>query len=87
MYIVAIAWLYVTLMMAVTEKTIIAGVLTFFFYGLLPCSVLMWLMGAPSRGRARRKAAEAAPAEAQDTEEALVDEHANQRNGADTKRD
>lgn len=55
MYIVAIGWLYVTLMMAITSNTIFAGVMTFVFYGLIPCSVLMWLMGTPMRGRARRK--------------------------------
>ncbi len=52
MYIVAIAWIYVTVLMAATEETVLAGVTTFFFYGLLPCSIVMYLMGAPSRNRA-----------------------------------
>lgn len=51
MYIVAIAWLYVTLMMAITEPTIVGGVLTFIFYGLLPCALLLWLIGTPQRRR------------------------------------
>lgn len=51
MYIVAIAWLYVTLMMAATEPSLIAGVLTFVFYGLLPCGLLLWLIGTPQRRR------------------------------------
>ena len=51
MYIVAIAWLYVTLMMALTEPSIIAGILTFVFYGLLPCALLLWLIGTPQRRR------------------------------------
>ena len=55
MHIVLIAWLYVTLMMALTEKTITAGVLTLVFYGLLPCAILLWLAGTPSRHRARKK--------------------------------
>ena len=36
MYIVAIAWIYVTLLMAVTETNITAGILTFALYGLAP---------------------------------------------------
>ena len=53
MYIVAIAWLYVTLMMALTEPSIAAGILTFVFYGLLPCALLLWLIGTPQRRRNR----------------------------------
>jgi biotin transporter BioY len=49
MYIIAIAWLYVTVLMAATEKTITAGVLTFTFYGLLPCALLLWLLGVNHR--------------------------------------
>jgi hypothetical protein len=51
MYIVAIAWLYVTLMMALTEPNLVAGILTFVFYGLLPCALLLWLIGTPQRRR------------------------------------
>lgn len=59
MYIVAIAWLYVTLMMSITEASIVAGVLTFLFYGLLPCALLLWIIGTPQRHRNRlRKIAE-----------------------------
>ncbi|MBP8120765.1 MAG: hypothetical protein KAY04_05930 [Burkholderiales bacterium] len=60
MYIVAIAWLFITLMMAITEKSAVAGVLTFVFYGLAPCALLLWLMGTPHRRRSRAKAATAA---------------------------
>jgi hypothetical protein len=49
MYIIAIAWLYVTVLMAATEKTITAGILTFTFYGLLPCALLLWLLGVKHR--------------------------------------
>jgi len=51
MYIVAIAWLYVALMMAITEPSVVAGTLTFVFYGLLPCALLLWLVGTPQRRR------------------------------------
>lgn len=51
MYIIAIAWLYVTLMMAITESSFIGGALTFAFYGLLPCALFLWLVGTPQRKR------------------------------------
>lgn len=51
MYIVAIAWLYVTLMMAITEPSVVGGILTFVFYGLIPCGLLLWLVGTPQRKR------------------------------------
>jgi hypothetical protein len=49
MYIIAIAWLYVTVLMAATEKTVAAGILTFVFYGLLPCAILLWVLGVKHR--------------------------------------
>lgn len=62
MYIVAIAWLYVTLMMAATESSVVAGVLTFLFYGLLPCALFIWLFSTPQRRRNRQaKESAAAP--------------------------
>lgn len=56
MYIVAIAWLYVTLMMALTEPSIVGGVLTFVFYGVMPCALLLWVIGTPQRKRNRASA-------------------------------
>lgn len=53
MYVIAIAWLYVTLLMAATETSIVAGVLTFAFYGLAPLGLLLWLFGTPQRARQR----------------------------------
>ena len=62
MYIVAIGWLYVTLLMAATEPNLTAGVLTFLFYGLAPLALLLWLLGTPERRRrGARKAAATAP--------------------------
>jgi hypothetical protein len=51
MYIIAIGWLYITLLMAATEPNFTAGVLTFTFYGLLPLGILLWLFGTPQRRR------------------------------------
>jgi Na+-transporting methylmalonyl-CoA/oxaloacetate decarboxylase gamma subunit len=68
MYLVAIGWIYVVLMMSVAEAlssqgTVLGAVITFVFYGVLPLVVVMYIMGTPSRRRARL-AAEAAEAQA-----------------------
>jgi membrane protein implicated in regulation of membrane protease activity len=55
MYIVAIAWLYVTILMAASEATLVAGVLSFIFYGFLPLALLLWLFGTPQRRRVQRR--------------------------------
>lgn len=52
MHIVAIAWLFVTVLMAVTERSITAGLLTFLLYGLAPLLLFWWLVATPKR-RAR----------------------------------
>lgn len=53
MYIVAIGWLYVTLLVAANEPTIVSGIVSFLLYGLLPCSLLMWLGGTKARRQRR----------------------------------
>lgn len=57
MYIIAIAWLYVALMMALTASSLVAGTLSFAFYGLAPCALFVWLAGTPQRRRNRLKKA------------------------------
>jgi len=62
-YLVVIAWMYVVLMMAVAEAaspngTVLGAVVTFVLYGLVPLSIVVYLMGTPQRRRAI-KAAEA----------------------------
>lgn len=59
MHIVAIAWLYVVLMMAITETSVVAGIMTFVFYGLLPVALLLWLVGTPRRRRNRHATGDA----------------------------
>jgi hypothetical protein len=58
MWIVAIAWIYVALMMAMAEATnpqgsILGAVITFLFYGVAPVSLVMYLLGTPGRRKAR----------------------------------
>jgi len=66
MHVVAIAWMYVVLMMAVAEAlssqgTVLGAVFTFLLYGVLPLSVVLYIMGTPARRRARRAAESEAP--------------------------
>lgn len=72
MWIVAIAWIYVALMMAMAEATnsqgsVLGAVITFVFYGLAPVALVMYLLGAPMRRKARlaAEAAELVQAQAQ----------------------
>ena len=54
MYIVAIAWIYVALMMSVAEATntngtVLGGIVTFILYGILPTAIIIYIMDAPRR--------------------------------------
>ncbi|MDN4054351.1 hypothetical protein QPK32_14810 [Massilia sp. YIM B02763] len=53
MWIVAIGWMYVVTLMAATEPTVVGGIMTFFGYGVLPLSLVLYLMGAGRRTRRR----------------------------------
>ena len=75
MYLVLIAWLYVTLMMAVAEAssptgTLLGAIMTFVLYGLLPMGIVGYILGTPARKRALRakalaeQASEQPPADA-----------------------
>lgn len=64
MLVVAIAWTYVVLMMAVAEATspngsVLGACFTLLLSGALPLGIALYLLGTPGR-RARRRAAEAA---------------------------
>jgi hypothetical protein len=52
MHMIAIGWLWVVFMMAISEKNIVSGVMTFIFYGLVPCAVLLYLLNKQA-GRRR----------------------------------
>ena len=69
MYLVVIAWLYVTIMMSVAEATsstgsVLGAIVTFVLYGLLPLSIVVYIMGTPARKRAIHARAMAERAEA-----------------------
>lgn len=57
MNIIALAWIYVVLLMSFTEHSVIAGIMTFLIYCVLPLSVILYLIGTPMRKR-KRDAAE-----------------------------
>ncbi|HSI51594.1 MAG TPA: hypothetical protein VLA61_25270 [Ideonella sp.] len=61
MHIVAAAWIFVALMMALAEATategsVLGALFTFLLYGVMPLAILLYVMGAPMRRRARRLA-------------------------------
>lgn len=82
MYLVAMGWLYVAVMMSVAEAmhpdgTVLGAMVTFLLYGLLPIGLVLYVMGTPLRRKARQaqeaeldtaaRAAGAAALEAQKT--------------------
>jgi hypothetical protein len=71
MYLIVIAWLYVTLLMALaeafsTQGSVLGAIITFVFYGLLPMALVVYLMGSPLRRKAIRRQ------EQQDRQEHMV---------------
>ncbi|MFY8085371.1 MAG: hypothetical protein ACOVN7_16800 [Rubrivivax sp.] len=61
MYLIAIAWMYVVVMMALAEAlspqgTVLGALFTLLLYGALPLSIVMYLLGTPMRRRARQAA-------------------------------
>ncbi len=75
MYIIAIGWLYVTLLIAVNEPTVVTGIISFLFYGLLPCSLLICMSGSKVRRQRRRHL------------ESMANQATHQRNGEDPQAD
>jgi len=61
MHLVALAWIYVVLMMAVVEAlspqgSVLGAFFTFLLYGVLPLSIVLYVMGTPMRRSARQRA-------------------------------
>jgi hypothetical protein len=59
LYLVAIAWMYVVLMMTLAEAmapngSLLGALITFVLYGILPLGLVLYLLGTPARRRARR---------------------------------
>jgi membrane protein implicated in regulation of membrane protease activity len=61
MYLVGIGWLYVAFMMALVEATspqgsVLGAAFTFLMYGVVPVSLLLYILGTPGRKRRLREA-------------------------------
>ncbi len=70
MYLVAIAWIYITLMMAVAEAfhpqgSLLGAFFTFVLYGVAPLALVLYLLNMPGR---RRRLNQAMNAEADQPE-------------------
>jgi membrane protein implicated in regulation of membrane protease activity len=73
MYLVAIAWMFVVVLMAAAEAmspigSVLGALITLALYGVLPLSIVLYVMGTPLRRRARlaaemQEAADAASAQ------------------------
>jgi len=81
MYLIAIAWIYVVLLMSIAEATnttgtLLGALITFFLYGLLPLSLVLYIMRTPARKRAikaKEKVADEASLKITDSTEKLKD--------------
>jgi mannose/fructose/N-acetylgalactosamine-specific phosphotransferase system component IID len=59
MYLIAIAWVYVVLLMAIAEATssngtVLGALFTFLLYGVLPLSIVLYIIRTPHRRRVQR---------------------------------
>jgi len=59
MYLIAIGWIYVVLMVALVEAlssngTVIGAVFTFLLWGVVPLAIVLYLLRTPARRRQRR---------------------------------
>ncbi len=52
--IIVIGWLYVTILVAANEPTILSGIISFLFYGALPCGLLLYFSGSKVRRQRQR---------------------------------
>lgn len=60
MYLVAITWMFVVVLMAAAEAvssvgSLLGAFITLMLYGVLPLSIVLYIMGAPARKRRRKQ--------------------------------
>jgi uncharacterized membrane protein len=82
MYLIVIAWLYVTLLMGLaeafsTQGTVLGAIITFLLYGVVPMSLLVYVMGTPLRKKARLRAETTAPVIMEQTATSLAEPNAS----------
>jgi len=59
LYIVAIGWVFVVVLMSVVEATapngsVLGALFTFLLYGVIPLGLVLYLLGSPLRARQRQ---------------------------------
>jgi membrane protein implicated in regulation of membrane protease activity len=62
LYLIAIGWMYVVVLMTVAEAmsargSLLGAAVTFVLYGALPLAIVLYIFGAPMRRRVRAAAA------------------------------
>lgn len=72
MWIVALAWIYVVGLMALTEPSVVAGIMTFLAYCLLPLSILFYITGSKRRQARKQRAASSASSASADPAESTA---------------
>lgn len=65
LHLIAIAWMFVVVLMAAAEATapqgsVLGALVTLLLYGLLPLAILLYILGTPLRRKVRRAREEAA---------------------------
>jgi hypothetical protein len=55
MYVIAIGWLYVIVLMALTAGSVVSGLAILFFFGVLPVGLVLWLNGTRRASRVGKK--------------------------------
>ena len=70
MHLVLLAWMYVVVLMSLAEAfgsqgTVLGALITLVLYGVLPVSLLAYVLGTPGRKRRLRERAEATAAQTQ----------------------
>ena len=78
MHIAAVGWIYVVLMMSIVEESLVAGIMTFFLYGVLPVTIILYIGGTGKRRR-RRQEEQRRQREMQEQQQTVQDD---QREGA-----
>ena len=56
MYVIAIGWLYVVVMIAAVSDTLLKGIIRFVFLGALPVGLLLWVKLMRYRARETERA-------------------------------
>lgn len=86
MHIVAVAWIFVVVLMSLAEATspqgsVLGAFFTLVLYGVLPLTIVLYVMGTPARRRARRAAEAMALAEGPESAEPVGGPSSPQSNG------